>query len=107
MDCVSDFLEDFSSEFQKVVMVNLGDYDISNLPLRKETNIGGIRLAFHKKDLDEEQQAWIKDQMKETKALEDSIALAKELGNEAIAAVSDENSPELVMIMKAMIEREF
>lgn len=36
---------------QKVVMINLGDYDISNLPTKEETKINGIRLAFHKKDL--------------------------------------------------------
>jgi len=35
---------------KKVVMINLGDYNIDNLPRRNETNIDGIRLAFHKKD---------------------------------------------------------
>ena len=36
---------------QAVVMINLGDFDIKKLPLQKDTLIDGIRLAFHKKDL--------------------------------------------------------
>jgi 3-deoxy-D-manno-octulosonate cytidylyltransferase len=35
-----------------VVMINYGDYDVNLLPYRKETIVGGIRLAFHKKDID-------------------------------------------------------
>ncbi|MCK5676919.1 MAG: 3-deoxy-manno-octulosonate cytidylyltransferase [Flavobacteriaceae bacterium] len=37
---------------QKVVMINLGDFDIINLPGKTITAIDGIRLAFHKKDMD-------------------------------------------------------
>ena len=37
---------------QKVIMINLGDYDIDNLISKDKTFIDGIRLAFHKKDLD-------------------------------------------------------
>lgn len=33
-----------------VVMINLGDFDILNLIKQKDSNISGIRLAFHKKD---------------------------------------------------------
>ena len=32
-------------------MINLGDFDIVNLPSKKDVLIDGIRLAFHKKDL--------------------------------------------------------
>ena len=64
-------------------------------------------VDLYKVQLDEKQIAWIKDKMIETNALEDSIKQAKQLGNEAIEALKDENSLELVMIMKAMIEREF
>lgn len=63
--------------------------------------------ALYKKELSAEESAWIKAQMQRTDALEDSIAQAKALGNEAIMILEDENSPELIMIMKAMIEREF
>ena len=64
--------------------------------------------SLYKKELSSEESDWIKEQMKITKALEDSILQAKEIGNEAISAVIDEkDSQTLVMIMKAMIEREF
>ena len=64
-------------------------------------------VDLYKIQLDDKQIAWIKEKMMETNALEDSIKQAKQLGNEAIEALKDENSFELVMIMKAMIEREF
>ena len=39
------------NKIQKVVMINLGDYDVTNLLHKDNTNIDGIRLAFHKKDI--------------------------------------------------------
>ena len=63
--------------------------------------------ALYKKELSAEESLWIKEQMNITKALEDSITQAKEIGNIAINAVKDEKDSEtLVFIMKAMIERE-
>ena len=64
--------------------------------------------SLYKKDLSQEESSWVKEQMKETKALKDSILMAKEIGNEAIQTVKDEeDSQTLIFIMKAMIEREF
>ena len=64
--------------------------------------------SLYKKELTQEESTWIKEQMITTNALNDSILQAKQIGNEAIKAVEDEeNSQTLVMIMKAMIEREF
>lgn len=64
--------------------------------------------SLYKKELSTEESSWIKEQMQITNALNDSILQAKAIGNEAINAVIDEeNSQTLVMIMKAMIEREF
>lgn len=64
--------------------------------------------SLYKKELNKQDSTWIKEQMKITNALNDSILQAKAIGNEAINAVIDEeNSQTLVMIMKAMIEREF
>ena len=64
--------------------------------------------SLYKKELTNEESSWIKEQMQITNALNDSILQAKAIGNEAINAVIDEeNSQTLVMIMKAMIEREF
>lgn len=63
---------------------------------------------LYKKELSTEESSWIKKQMNETNALEDSIKMAKTIGNEAIEAVKDEKDSEtLIFIMKAMIEREF
>lgn len=54
-DCTTTFdsvIADLKSDsVQKVVMINFGDYDIASLPPKKQTKIDGIRLAFHKKDL--------------------------------------------------------
>lgn len=64
--------------------------------------------ALYKKELTIDESLWIKEQMIITKALDDSIALAKQIGNIAIDAVKDEDDSEtLIFIMKAMIEREF
>ena len=64
--------------------------------------------ALYKKELTSDESLWIKEQMTITKALDDSIALAKQIGNIAIDAVKDEEDSEtLIFIMKAMIEREF
>ena len=64
--------------------------------------------SLYKKELTQEESSWIKEQMIKTNALNDSILQAKTIGNEAIKAVKDEdNSQSLVIIMKAMIEREF
>lgn len=41
-----------SSDAPKVIMINFGDFDVKNLPSKKQTIIDGIRLAFHKKDID-------------------------------------------------------
>lgn len=62
---------------------------------------------LYKKELTSEESDWIKHQMEVTDALADSISQAQALGNEAINVLHDENNPELIMIMKAMIEREF
>ena len=64
--------------------------------------------ALYKKELTPDESLWIKEQMNITKALEDAISQAKEIGNIGINAVKDEKDSEtLVFIMKAMIEREF
>ncbi len=62
---------------------------------------------LYKKELTKEETSWIKQQMFETKALEDSIKLAQKIGLEAIEAIKKENNEELTDIMTAMIKREF
>jgi octaprenyl-diphosphate synthase len=63
--------------------------------------------SLYKIPLSSDDTSWIKEQMISTKALEDSILQANNLGLEAIDAVKDENNESLVQIMTAMIEREF
>jgi len=66
------------------------------------------RLHFlFKKDLNPSDELWLKEQMKITGALKDSIDEARNLGLEAIKILEDENSPALIKIMQEMIEREF
>ena len=63
--------------------------------------------SLFKKELNSEDEAWLKEQMLSTGALKESIKQAKELGLEAIKILEDENSPGLIKIMQEMIEREF
>jgi len=63
--------------------------------------------SLYKKDLTQDEALWIKQQMTNTKALEDSIKLAQKLGMEAIDAIKQENNEDLQNIMQAMIAREF
>jgi len=63
--------------------------------------------SLFKKELSGEDALWIKEQMERTDALNDSISQAKALGREAIMILEDENSDDLVKIMREMIEREF
>jgi len=44
-------LKKVNIDTQKVVMINLGDFDIVNLSPKSDSLIDGIRLAFHKKYL--------------------------------------------------------
>ena len=64
-------------------------------------------LALFQVELDEAQKAWIKQKMFETKALEDAITYARQLGLEALDAIKDEEDVGLSSIIKDMIERNF
>lgn len=51
VDRISDFLHTYRNDCLSVCMTNFGEYDIDDLPQRKDTYIDGIRVAFHKKDI--------------------------------------------------------
>ena len=51
IDSLNSVLNNTSSIPKKVVMINLGDFDIKHLPCQSQSKIDGIRLAFHKKDM--------------------------------------------------------
>jgi octaprenyl-diphosphate synthase len=108
VDDILDITQD-SSTLGKPAMLDFveGKVTIPYLFLHQRTEDKKTLESLYKKSLNEEEIAWIKEQMHTTQALEDSILQAKNLGLEAINALKDENSQDLIMIMKAMIEREF
>ncbi len=63
--------------------------------------------SLYKKQLSEEEAAWIKSIMIESGAIEKSVTLAKELGIEALDAIKKEKNEALESVIKNMIEREF
>lgn len=109
IDDILDITQD-SKTLGKPAMLDFveGKVTIPYLLLHERVEDKAKLESLYKKELTSEESSWIKEQMKITKALEDSILQAKEIGNDAISAVIDEkDSQTLVMIMKAMIEREF
>ncbi len=62
-------------------------------------------LSYHREKLSAEDAAWIKTKMQENHCVERSYALAQELSNKAIAAVSGDER--LVGIIESMMKRSF
>ncbi len=109
IDDILDITQD-SSTLGKPAMLDFveGKVTIPYLLLHQRLENKEQLEEIYKKTLSTEQSAWIKQKMNETNALNDAILMAKDLGLEAINMVKDEeNSESLVLIMKAMIEREF
>lgn len=78
-------------------------YLYQRLSLEDQTKL----LALFQQELDDTQKVWIKTQMNETKALEDTISYARKLGLEALAVIEKEEDVGLSSIIKEMIERNF
>ena len=53
ISAIDNILSDVPNNFIKVVMVDLFAFDVGKLPPKNDTKIDGIRLAFHKKDVDD------------------------------------------------------
>ena len=109
VDDILDITQD-SATLGKPAMLDFveGKVTIPYLLLHERVQDKTKLESLYKKELSAEESSWIKEQMSITNALNDSILQAKAIGNEAINAVIDEkDSQTLVMIMKAMIEREF
>ena len=109
VDDILDITQD-SQTLGKPAMLDFveGKVTIPYLLLHERIEDKSKLESLYKKELSEDESLWIKEQMQITNALNDSILQAKEIGNEAIEAVKDEeNSEILTFIMKAMIEREF
>ncbi len=109
IDDILDITAD-SATLGKPAMLDFveGKVTIPYLLLHERIEDKNTLESLYKKELNAEQSNWIKEQLNQTNALNDSISLAKKLGNEAIEVVNgEENSETLIMIMKAMTEREF
>lgn len=108
IDDILDITQD-SETLGKPAMLDFveGKVTIPYLLLHERVEDKAKLEALYKKSLSKEESSWIKEQMIQTKALEDAINEAKKLGLEAIEAVKDENNESLVQIMSAMIDREF
>ncbi len=109
VDDILDITQD-SATLGKPAMLDFveGKVTIPYLLLHERVEDKAKLESLYKKELTQDESSWIKEQMQITNALNDSILQAKAIGNEAINAVIDEkDSQTLVMIMKAMIEREF
>ncbi len=63
--------------------------------------------SLHKKTLSKQEQAWIKEKMKENSIIEKSYKEAKLLIEEAISLMNEKGEKELSSIAMAMIERSF
>lgn len=50
---ISQYLPLHRNESMTVCMINYGEYDVNRLPYHDGTSIDGIRVAFHKEDLDD------------------------------------------------------
>ena len=109
IDDILDITQD-SATLGKPAMLDFveGKVTIPYLLLHERIEDKSKLESLYKKELSTDETLWIKEQMSETNALEDSIKMAKKIGNEAIEAVKDEkDSDTLIFIMKAMTEREF
>ncbi len=108
IDDILDITQD-SETLGKPVMLDFvdGKVTIPYLLLYERLEDKERLESLYKKELSEDEANWIKQQMNETKALEDSIKLAQKLGFEAVEAIKKENNEDLTNIMFAMIKREF
>ena len=74
---------------------------------RLDTNGKEKLKSLYKKSLNKNELQWIKENMTQTGALNDSIKLVNKFANEAIDAIKNEKNKDLINIMKDMCERTF
>ena len=109
VDDILDITQD-SMTLGKPAMLDFveGKVTIPYLLLHERINEKDKLESLYKKELSLDEQNWIRLAMKDCDALKDSIKLARGLGEEAIAAIANEqDAGSLIDIMKAMIERDF
>jgi len=108
IDDILDITQD-SQTLGKPAMLDFveGKVTIPYLLLHERINDKYKLEKLYKKPLSKEETQWIKEKMVETKALEDSVKQAQNLGLEAIEAIKDYNNKDLENIMGDMINRSF
>lgn len=108
VDDILDITQD-SATLGKPAMLDFveGKVTIPYLLLHKKTDDKARLESLYKKPLNDEDSAWIKEQMNSTGALAESIELAQKIGLEAIEAIASEKNEDLTNIMNAMINRNF
>ncbi len=108
IDDILDITQD-SVTLGKPAMLDFveGKVTIPYLLLHERVSDKSYLKSLYKKALTQEETTWIKEQMEQTKALEDSIKQAQKLGLEAIEAIKDYNNQDLENIMGDMINRSF
>ncbi|MEA1915639.1 MAG: polyprenyl synthetase family protein, partial [Campylobacterota bacterium] len=108
IDDILDITQD-SSTLGKPALLDFveGKVTIPYLLLHDKLEDKQELISLYKKPLNQEESLWIKTQMQQTNALSEAILLAQKIGQEAVEVIESEKNDDLVMIMKAMIEREF
>jgi len=64
-------------------------------------------MQLYRKELSRDEALWVKQKMQESGAVMKSIALAQELGREALDAIASDKNHALEKVITDMIEREF
>ncbi len=108
IDDILDITQD-SRTLGKPAMLDFveGKVTIPYLLLHERMDDKSKLESMYKKELNEDEQKWIKDEMIKHNVLMDSISQAQKLGLEAIEAIKEDSNEDLKNIMGQMINREF
>lgn len=111
---IIDDILDITQDSKTLGKPNLSDFKEGKTTLpyiylyhNLELNDKAKLKSMFKKDLNEDEQSWIKAKLNETSSLQKAKNLALNLGQEALNLIKDENNEELESIIKTMIKRDF
>ncbi|MCF6173579.1 MAG: polyprenyl synthetase family protein [Campylobacteraceae bacterium] len=111
---VIDDVLDIMQESEKLGKPSLHDFKEGKTTLpylylyeRIDTDEKKRLLSLFRKDLNEDDKMWIKNKMRETCSLDDSMKYARQLGIDALEIIKNEKNEELSDIITQMIHRDF
>lgn len=111
---IIDDILDITQDSKTLGKPNLSDFKEGKTTLpyiylyhNLELNDKAKLKSMFKKDLNEDEQSWIKAKLNETSSLQKAKNLALNLGQESLNLIKDENNEELESIIKTMIKRDF